>query len=426
MFTNCNEVTADDARKGFVDQRFKAPEKKPTYGLIPSLMSIISLAIFTASSVKLVEQLSHPNAAFHLLKPHTVNHGRHHDEIPPRADTFKQLFHDIPCLFPDVLYDTNNAGEKNAYCNTSHQCQDTGCEKEATAPLWTTLPYYFTIWGAGMGGAFEIGLLLARIPFQQGYNPFTKWISRLRLLNLAFVSTTVFFFCVCMTIPASNDFLLVFLMYFFTATAFALAPALFFGGLTSGGYDFVPPILIGMQIALFIFITSRGTVFGGRMATYVLAMVPIFQLISLLVTTATPMKSFIFHVVSTFPGFFMYIALELAGNEAPSFPKELQDILFGPSTTKAAPFLIGAGAFGWFAMMKLAPKVYQKFRSEISYYVWSLLYYVLVGNPSQPMPFRLSTIFTSSNLPRRINLQPYSQQHPYEVGPSLGIPAIDG
>jgi hypothetical protein len=56
-------------------------------------------------------------------------------------------------------------------------------------------------------------------------------------------------------------------------------------------------------------------------------------------------------------------------------------------------------------MMTFAPKVYQNFRSEMSYYVWSLVSYVLVGNPSQPMPYRLGAIYKTKT-PKRITLQP--------------------
>lgn len=291
--------------------------------------------------------------------------------------------------------------------------------------LWTLLPFYFTVWGAGLGTVFELALLFHGTPFQQNLNAFTQWVSRLRLLNLPFVASSIFFFYICLTVPETNEMLLISSMYGFTALAFALAPALFFGGLDAGGYDFVPPILIAIQVVEFVFVVTRGAISGGAMATYVLAAAPVFQILAFLVTTATPIRSFGFHVLSTLAGLSLYIALELEGNASPDCTQDLHIVLMGPETTKVWPVLLTSAAFGWTMMMKVAPKVYQNFRSEWSFYIWSVLYYVLVGAPSQPVPLRLSAIFREQK-PKRATLQPYSHQHPYDVSPNLGIPAIRG
>jgi hypothetical protein len=412
-------------RTGYVDQRFKKPPPAPTFKFGPSLLSILSLVLMTAYASYMALQVSVPSVAFHQIK---VKKPRWNGKAtpPPQANTINELLNDIPCFFPGVLYDTDNPGPEEVleHCNVSHQCQDKEDCKEPSA-LWTRVPFYLTIWGAGLGAAFEIFLLLIGKPFQQSLNPFTTWILRFRLLNLAFLSPSIFFFSVCMTVPQDDTVLLKGAMYFFTAVAFAIAPALFFGGLDSGGVDFAPLILLGTQAAQFVFVVTRGAVFGGTMATVTLALSPVLQFAAFQITTATPMKSTGFHIASTLAGLSLYVALELAGNESPSFPMDLETVLRGPEATHIGPFLAFAAVFGWTAVMTLAPKVYQNFRSEISYYAWSLLYYVLVGAPSLPIPFRLSAIFAEET-PQFITVQPYSQQHPYDVSPNLGIPAIQG
>lgn len=405
---------------GYVDQRFRRIPPAPTFTLGPCLLSILSLVLLTASASYMASQVSVPSVAFHQIKVKKPRWNRKATP-PPQANSVGELWNDALCFFPaaGILYDPEEVLE---HCNVSHQCQIKDC-KERSA-FWTRVPFYLTIWGAGLGAAFEMFLLLIGKPFQQGLNPFTTWIRRLRLLNLAFLSSSIFFFSVCMTVPQDNAVVLKGAMYFFTAMAFALAPALFFGGLDSGGVNFVPLILLGTQAAQFVFVVTRGAAFGGKMATVTLALAPVLQFAAFQVTTATPMKSTGFHIASMLAGLSLYVALELAGNESPPFPMDLEAVLLGPETTHIGPFLASA-AFGWTAMMTLAPKVYQNFRSEMSYYAWSLLYYVLVGAPSLPMPLRLSVIFAEET-PRFIRLQPYSQQHPYEVSPNLGVPAIQG
>ena len=413
--------TPVDFREGFVDDRFKSSPPPKTYKLLPSLLSIASLIVMTQGAIYMSKLVGNPAVSFHLVKTEKPRRGK---AVPPEANTFEELMAEAECFFPGVLYDTK-VTDPGYFEQCNRPLDITKTSIETTPPLWSLLPFYFTIWGAGLGGAFEIVLVLVGKAFQQNFNPLATWVSRLRLLNLAFVSTSIFFLSACLTIPSNNSDLLQGLMYFFTALAFALAPALFFGGFTAGGFDFLPPTLLGLQVAQFVFVVSRGAVFGGKMATFVLALAPALQFTAFLVTTATPLRSTAFHVLSTLAGFALYISLLLSGNEAPSFLSDIDMTLEGPKTTHVGPLLVVSAAFGWTAMMTLAPRVYQYFRSELSYYVWSTLYYVLVGAPSQPLPLRLSAIF-DNQVPRRITVQPYSAQHPYYVSTNLGIPAING
>jgi hypothetical protein len=420
-----------DFMSGYVDVRFKPEPAVKTFGFFPSLLSILSLALMTALSFYSVNQLSTPSAAFHRLK--VVKHKTRWHTPRPTVDieSFKDFIEVIPCFFPGIAYDTQEPTDViKDLCNlslpSSPQCEDgkEDCIQEHT-PLWIKLPFYFTIWGAGLGFVFELVLLLIGKPFMTLLNPLTTWVARVRLLNLAFVTTTVFFFAVCMTVPEDNETLLIFQMYFLVALCFALAPALFSGGYSAGGFEFMPPTLMGMQVTQFLFIVYRGAVFGGSVATNVLAAGPVLQIAALLVTTATPIRSTGFHILSTASALALYISLSLAGNESPSFSFDLEKVLLGPTTTNIWPFVVGSAIIGWKTMMSYWPTVYENFRSELSYCVWSVVYYVLVGAPSQPMPFRLGSIF-ADQIPEPIKLEPYSESHRYEVIPNLAIPAIRG
>ena len=48
---------------------------------------------------------------------------------------------------------------------------------------WTWIPFLFTMFGAGIGFVFELGLMLAGIPFQQARNGFTIFVRSVRLLD---------------------------------------------------------------------------------------------------------------------------------------------------------------------------------------------------------------------------------------------------
>ena len=171
---------------------------------------------------------------------------------------------------------------------------------------------------------------------------------------------------------------------------------------------------------------TRETVAGGGSAKFALAMNPVFQLTAYIVTTATPLKSFGFHMLSTFAGIWLYLAIMLAGNADKNIPVNVA------SAIKSAdpefhqwPFVAFTLVVGWVTVMKTFPMLYQSFRSELSYNGWSLLYFVLVGNPSQPPPKRLAEVYYQ-NPPKRVDLEPYSQQHMYQVSSNMAIPAIRG
>jgi len=421
-------------RSSFIDARFKEkpPEKK--YSPFTSLLSILSLALMTYTALYSLKQLKNPDVTPFVQHRHVTEHlfrpgqdSLDYEEKRWRdVDSFKDLFKVIPCFFPNVFYAVDNPPQ--GIIDTCNLNADQGSSDEVIVddpPLWVRLPFYFTVWGAGMGGTFELVLLLLGKPFEFDLNPFVGWVRRLRLLNLAFVTTSTFLFSACMTVPKENVALLTFMMYFLVAVCFALAPALFSGGFSAGGYDFMPPTLLAMQLAQTIFVLYRGTVYGGCVATTLLAAAPLIQIAALLTTTATPLKSTGFHLLSTLNMVFLYISLLLAGNDAPSFAVEVEKVLEGPESTQIWPFIVGSAIIGWHMMMSFWPTVYENFRSELSYNVWSLLYYVLVGAPSQPLPYRLSLIFQNEK-PETIKLEPYSESHRYDVIPNLAIPAIRG
>src|SRR5208283_4138328 len=208
------------------DIRFERP-RPPSYDTIGSILSIFSLLLMTILSTIMATQLLNPAINFGL------------EFLPPP-------------------------------------------QASSALATWAWAPFAFTVWGAGLGFIFELVLLLRGTPFQQTLNPFTTFIRNIRLLNLAPVTTTIFFFVCSMIVQDAN--LRMALLYFSAMGCFALALALFFGGAEAS----VGLILMAMQIVQIIFVFTFGVAVGGKLVAVFLILSAILQLTSLIIGAMTP------------------------------------------------------------------------------------------------------------------------------------------
>jgi len=170
-------------------------------------------------------------------------------------------------------------------------------------PWWVTLPFLFTIFGGGVGALLELGLLVTGTPFLLLRSRFTRFVTHIRLLNIAPVLTTIFFFVCSFCIEDAS--LRTAILYASGFTAFALAPALYYGGANAT----VPLVILATQVLQIVVVVASGLLHSAYQLVGVFLIVQsITQAIAYLVTTQTPLKSTGFHVLSTLSGYLLFLA----------------------------------------------------------------------------------------------------------------------
>jgi len=281
-------------------------------------------------------------------------------------------------------------------------------------PPWVRLPFLFTIIGSTLGWTFELGLLLAGTPYQQNRNHFTNFLQRLRLLNLAPVTVTIFFFVCTMTIADAP--LRMALLYFAGFAGAGLGAALLLGGAAA-----VPGILLGTQVAQLALVLGTPTPVGGGLVTACLASQALLQFTALLIGTATPLRSTLFHVISTVSGVMLFAAIMRTTGIDPQFAAEMS-----PSLPAGSLLYWGfpvACLAGLVFALTAAPATRANLRSWLSNTIWSGMYFKLISAPRFPDPRNLSEVYTGAQ-PATTPLLPYSEAHPLHLPESLRIPAV--
>ena len=281
---------------------------------------------------------------------------------------------------------------------------------------WTWLPFAFSVFGAGLGFIFELVLLLRGTPFQQTLNSFTTFIRNIRLLNLAPVTTTIFFFVCCMTIPDEN--LRMALLYFAAMGCFALGLALFFGGAQAA----VGLILMTLQVVQIIIVLMFGVAVGGKLVAVFLILQAILQLTSLKIGAMTPLTSTAFHVISTLSGVMLYHAIIGTTAVEANFSHNVAISL--PAGSLARWTFVFACLAGLVLAGKMWTLTRNNWRAVASNMVWSLQYFLLVSAKRFPKPHNLSEIYKNGG-PKPVKLLPYSQEHPQFMSAALSIPAVE-
>jgi hypothetical protein len=355
------------------EYRFQMPPPPPTFGVWGSLASIFSLVVMTLLSTVMLLQ---------LLDPSTT-----------------------------VLAGTMSAFDKTAFGTLLLWLAPP--QSQSPMPVWTWLPFAFTIFGASVGALFELYLLIDGTAFQQMKSKGTIFILKIRLLNLAPVTATILFFLTCMLVHDPS--LRLAMMLGSAALCFGLGMALFFGG----GEKVVPLLMLGIQALGAIMVLVADVPLGGEHVKMFLIAQPIFQAIALLIGTSTPLKSTGFHLIATASGLMLYCALLLQTAVAPNFAHAVAvDVPLGSLRFWA---LLAACAGGLLFTIKMSPRTYNAYRSAMSDIFWSLQYFLLVSAPRFPNPMKLSEVY--KNRPEPATLRPYYVQHPAYLPEPLSVPA---
>ena len=291
-----------------------------------------------------------------------------------------------------------------------------GLEANASAlPAWVWLPFAFTIFGSTLGWLFEAGLLLAARPFQQQITPSTRFISKVRFLNLAPVATTLLFFTCALTLTSSG--LREAALFIACGLTLGLGFALFFGTRSPA----LPLTLLGLQVIQAVIILATMPTIGGTPVTLMLLAQATLQFTALLIGTATPMRSTLFHVISTFAGISLFAAiLTVTQMDATYAQAVAPNIELGSLTMWG---LVAIALAGLAITIKALPDAYNNFRAGLSNTVWTPLYFKLISAERFPDPVNLSDVY-NNNPPKSTTLKPYYQVHPQHLMKNLSIPAV--
>lgn len=285
-----------------------------------------------------------------------------------------------------------------------------GAFRPTTAlPAWTWLPFLFTIFGSTVGWLFELSLILAGTPFQQTKSVATATVQRVRFLNLAPVTMTIFFFVVTMTV--ADPGLRLALLIASGAVGTGLGFALFFGPPN----PVVPLFLLGTQVLQVVFVLATGVPNGGAFLLVQAAL----QFSALVVGTSTPRASTIFHLTSTLSGVVLYAALLRATSVDPEFPFRVATHL--PEGSVALWGFVLACVFGLGFTMRVFPLAYANLRIALTNAVWAPLYFKLVSQSRFPNPYTLGSLYKTD--PKPTKLVPYSVAHAANLPQKLAIPA---
>ena len=279
---------------------------------------------------------------------------------------------------------------------------------------WVWLPFAFTIFGSTLGWLFELGLLITGTPFQLARSSFTRFITQVRLLNLAPVTATIFFFVCAMVVQEPN--LRMALLFLSAATLFGLGFALFFATRA----PVIQFILLGVQVlqAGIVLAASSG------LTDHIIALLvgqAVLQLAAFLVGTATPIRSTIFHITSTIAGILLFIAVvQVTALNATFSLNVAPEISLGSLLMWG---LLATCIAGLVISIKSFPDAYNNFRSLLSDVIWTPLYFKLVSAERFPNPENLSTVYDKVK-PKKTPLMAYYQAHPLHLMQSLSIPAV--
>ncbi len=280
---------------------------------------------------------------------------------------------------------------------------------------WVWLPFAFTIFGSVIGWMFEFGLIMFSVPFQKNVNAFTTFVQNVRFLNLAPVTATIFFFVCAMTIPDPNVRMA--MLYLSSALCFGLGTALFFGGSKA-----VPMILLGIQALQILIVLSNGAAIGGHDVSALLILQAILQATALIIGTNTPKSSTAFHLISTFSGIALFLAVQQSISADPTFSQQVAPSV--PEGSLAMWGLVLACLSGLLLAMKWSPMTYNNWRAIASNAIWSVQYFLLVSAKRFPKPFNLAEVY-ANQAPQPATLKPYYQQHPEFLPQALTIPAVE-
>ncbi|NQZ58679.1 MAG: hypothetical protein HRT88_14590, partial [Lentisphaeraceae bacterium] len=299
---------------------------------------------------------------------------------------------------------------------------------ESSFTFWSCLPFAFTAFGGSLGAAFELGLLLTGRAFQFHYSSFTRAIVRIRTANIAPVLSSIFFFTCVLCIPDSN--LKMVILYVMLAAAAGLVFTLLFIPAppvlipTPAPLVAAPPVLvkvffISLQLTAIIIAWTYG---ASTVATLLIAQATL-QLIALLTTAATPLKSTFFYILSTLGTVLLFVALAKISLLSPNFVSQAVPIM--PAGSLLMWGVLIASLLGLSASIMLFPGAFNGFRTLFSNIIWTAVNFLILSAKRARDPLSLYDIYSTRKIkPRKTPLRPYYQAHPENLNNSLSIPAV--
>jgi hypothetical protein len=290
------------------------------YNTAHSITSVLSLALMAYFAFFSADQLSLASTAYY----HAKNRGENHQ--PFEVNSFQEFVKVVPCFFPDLLYSTTNASEEIKEACNIHPSP----LKDERTPIWIKLPFYFATWGAVLGFFFELVLVLIGIPFETQVNEISTLVKRFRVMNLPCVFCSVNYVVLAMAFESITG------QFIGCVTSIWIACFLVPKMFTIRPWKPSSWLLMGMQLFQIAVCLFKGLTFGGSFAGKILALAPIFQIAAMIANggTPSPLKSTIFHVLSSFTVIFCYIGISLFANSSPSSPDDIETNMPSPFVMK--------------------------------------------------------------------------------------------
>jgi hypothetical protein len=432
----------------FIDVRLTPPAAKTYPNRVRwSILSIFSLALLFTSSVYFYRQLINPCVTYKLLtEPHDCHNLRFAccDDSSTQAAS-ASLGEKVVCFLSNLAYPTQSTHEHTVCLNsikpslgeqlvclfpsvTYPKPAIKACNNRSTKNKYLNWSVGIFLWGGAgalVGILFETYLLLRMSPFEFDVTPFTASIVNIRFWIYAFVYCCTMLTTVGLTVDPGKipkDLPQLYLSFSHSAVFLmgALSVTLYFNN-----ESYLPFVLgIGM-VSQLMWIFFQGTVSGGVLATRFLWFGVFAHLLgSALFEPTTPRASTIYHICASIASSSIYVALTLSGNANQEHTSKVAEALFPDGLYTLS--LVLSYVFGIIFALRISPKTYQAWRSMMSCIIWSVIYFVILAEPTMLLnPFRLSDVYGSMPL-NRLTVQPYSEQHSTHMPKALGIPSIKG
>jgi len=279
-------------------------------------------------------------------------------------------------------------------------------------PLWVLMPFILTIYGSTLGWLFELCLLVFGVPFQMAKTQLSRGVVKFRVLNIAPVVMSLLFFTTALVVL--DEGLRMAMLFIACAGVFLLAIPMYFGPLNAA----IPMLLLGSQILQIVIVLAC----DWNVASDLIIGMSAVQFVALLVGTATPIRSTVFHILSTMAAILAFLAvLTVTSSNEQFFYQSALGLSLGNLSGWG---LIAAGAVGLVVGLKAFPQSYAIARTSFTHKIWTSIYYGLVSGPRFPNPFSLENVY-GNNQAIRSRLRPYFQAHPEKSVFNLRIPAVD-
>lgn len=279
-------------------------------------------------------------------------------------------------------------------------------------PLWSRTPFVFTAVGSGIGFLYELWLIASGRPYQLFITPggrIVQWF-RAAVLVLVFGST---YLAYGMT-TSSNSIELNWIV-----AGIGLLSGLLGAMLLLRGPELLAAALFLIGFLGQLLLTSYSDELGGSQLVFWLLVGSAFALYSsVLVGSATPMHSTVFHLLGIAAVALLFYALQALTGVS---------LLFTSVPTEVPTlWLVGGVIVAVLGGFYCFPATWGVLRAFFANATWPLFYLIIAGGMRIPRPDRLSDLYRGKeDQLKPLKVQPYHVAHPRNLTFPVAVPSLD-